>query len=418
MAKMTPSSAAVAPDGPPPSAEAANGARFDAATAALDPPLAIVDMAAFDANAAAIVARAGGKPVRVASKSVRCRELLRDVLARPGFHGVMAYALPEANWLVRTGVSDDVLMGYPTAHRAGIAELAASEELAQAVTLMIDSIDQLDLIDTVVRPTDRPPLRVCLDLDASWRPLPGAHVGVRRSPLHSPAKVGALAAQIAARPGFRLVGLMSYEAQIAGLGDDPPGRPLYGRAVRFIQRRSFRDLLHRRAAAVRAARAHADLEFVNGGGTGSLALTSADPSVTELTAGSGLYGPTLFDAYRAWQPTPAAYFATSVVRRPAPGFATVHGAGWIASGPAEPARLPRPVIPAGLRLSPTEGAGEVQTPVAGPAADSLRPGDRVWFRHAKAGELCEHVDTLHLIRGAAIERSVPTYRGEGAPAFL
>ena len=392
--------------------------RLDTATAALDPPLAVVDMDAFEANADNLVRLAAGKPIRVASKSVRCRELLRAVLSRPGFAGLMAFTLPEANWLVREGVTDDALVGYPTAHRAGIAELAVSERLATAVTLMIDSVEQLDLIDAVVAPGQRPVLRVCLDLDASWRPLPGAHVGVRRSPLHSPSAIGGLAAQIAARPGFRLVGVMSYEAHIAGLGDEPPGRPLYGRLLRMVQARSYRELLRRRGAAVRAVRQHADLEFVNGGGTGSAARTAADPSVTELTAGSGLYGPTLFDAYRSWRPQPAAFFATSVVRRPGPGYVTVHGAGWIASGPAEPSRQPRPVLPAGLRLLPTEGAGEVQTPLTGAAADRLRPGDRVWWRHAKAGELCEHVDALHLVRAATIERSVPTYRGEGAPAFL
>jgi D-serine deaminase-like pyridoxal phosphate-dependent protein len=392
--------------------------RFDAATAALDPPFAIVDYDAFTANANALVARTLGKPIRVASKSVRCRELLRDVLARPGWHGVMAFTLPEALWLVRTGVTDDALIGYPTAHRGAVAELAASDELAAAVTLMIDSVDQLDLVDAVVPPDRRPALRVCLDLDASWRPLGGrAHIGVRRSPLHSPESVGVLAAQVAARSGFTLVGLMSYEAQIAGLGDAPPGRPMYGRVLRVVQRRSMRDLLARRSAAVAAARQHADLEFVNGGGTGSVAVTAADPAVTELTAGSGLYGPTLFDAYRAWRPAPAAYFATSVVRRPGPGLATVHGGGWIASGPGEPSRLPRPALPTGLSLLSTEGAGEVQTPLSGRSADGLQAGDRVWFRHAKAGELCEHVDTLHLVSGSTITRDVPTYRGE-APAFL
>ncbi len=44
-------------------------------------------------------------------------------------------------------------------------------------------------------------------------------------------------------------------------------------------------------------------------------------------------------------------------------------------------------------------------------------GDRVWFRHAKAGELCERVNELHLVRGGAVVDVVPTYRGEGR-AFL
>jgi D-serine deaminase-like pyridoxal phosphate-dependent protein len=396
--------------------------RLDRATAHLDPPFAVVDLAAFDANATALAARAAGKPVRVASKSVRCRALLTRALDRPGWAGVMAYTVAEANWLVRTGVTGDALVAYPSSDRAALAELAADAELSAAVTVMVDSTEQLDLIDSIAPADRREPIRVCVDLDASWRPLRGGpggrlHVGVRRSPVHSAADAGALAARITARPGFRLVGLMAYEAQIAGLGDAPPGQVARGTVIRALQRRSYRELLARRGAAVAAIREHADLELVNGGGTGSVAVTTADPAVTEVTAGSGLYGPTLFDAYRAWRPTPAAFFALPVVRRPGPRVATVLGGGWIASGPAEPSRLPSPWLPAGLRLTGAEGAGEVQTPLVGPAADALRVGDRVWFRHAKAGELCEHVAELHLVEGDRVVETVATYRGEGR-AFL
>ncbi|MFC0005057.1 amino acid deaminase/aldolase [Micromonospora siamensis] len=392
--------------------------RLDRATAHLDPPYAVVDLDAFDTNATALADRAAGKPVRVASKSVRSRELIARALARPGWRGVMAFTLPEAIWLAGSGGTEDVLVAYPTADRGALDRLAADPTLAGRITLMVDAPEQLDLIDAVCAPQRRPELRVCLDLDASWRPLGGRlHVGVRRSPVHSARAAGALAATVAGRPGFRLVGLMAYEAQIAGLGDAPPGQAAYATAIRIAQRGSYRELLARRGAAVAAVREHADLEFVNGGGTGSVAATSADPAVTEVTAGSGLYGPTLFDAYRAWRPAPAAFFACSVVRRPAPALATVLGGGWIASGPAADSRLPRPWLPAGLKLLGAEGAGEVQTPLAGPAADELRVGDRVWFRHAKAGELCEHVNELHLVQGDAVVATVPTYRGEGH-AFL
>lgn len=392
--------------------------RLERATAHLDPPYAVVDLTAFDANSAALADRAAGKPVRLASKSVRARELISRALARPGWRGVMAFTLPEAIWLVRAGVTEDVLVAYPSVDRAALAELAADPALAAAITLMIDGTGQLDVIDDVRAPGQRAELRLCLDLDASWRPLRGrVHVGVRRSPVHSARAAGALAATVAGRAGFRLVGLMSYEAQIAGLGDAPPGQTLLAGAIRLAQRGSYRELLARRGAAVAAVREHADLEFVNGGGTGSVAATSADPAVTEVTAGSGLYGPTLFDAYRAWRPTPAAFFACAVVRRPTPELATVLGGGWIASGPAADSRLPRPWLPAGLKLVGTEGAGEVQTPLSGAAAATLRVGDRVWFRHAKAGELCERVNELHLIEGDTVVATVPTYRGEGQ-AFL
>jgi D-serine deaminase-like pyridoxal phosphate-dependent protein len=208
---------------------------------------------------------------------------------------------------------------------------------------------------------------------------------------------------------------MAYEAQIAGLGD--AGRGLRPIAVRALQRRSRAEIADRRAAAVAAVRAVTPLEFVNGGGTGSLESTSAEPAVTEVTAGSGLFGSVLFDHYRAWHPQPAALFALPVVRRPGPGVVTVLGGGWVASGPSGRDRLHVPWLPSALRLDGLEGAGEVQTPVRGPAADKLAVGDRVWFRHAKAGELCEHVNALHVVEGDAVVGSAETYRGEGK-AFL
>jgi D-serine deaminase-like pyridoxal phosphate-dependent protein len=390
--------------------------RLDRATAHLETPLAVVDLGAFDDNAAALTARAAGKPIRVASKSVRCRALLERVLARPGWRGVMAYTLPEAIWLVRSGVTDDVLVAYPSVDRTAIRELTADPDLAAAIAVMVDHPAHLDLIDAVAAPGSRPVVRVCLELDASWRPAGTLHVGVRRSPVHSAGQAGALASRLVTRPGFRLVGMMSYEAHIAGVGDAPPGQALRGQAIRLMQRRSLAELLERRAAAVAAVRAYADLEFVNGGGTGSVGATAADPSVTEVAAGSGLYGPTLFDAYTAWRPAPAALFALSVVRRPGPRIATVLGGGWIASGPTGKSRQPTPYLPPGLRFRGDEGAGEVQTPLIGAPAAELRPGDRVWFRHAKAGELCEHVNELQLIDGDTATPA-PTYRGEGH-AFL
>lgn len=207
---------------------------------------------------------------------------------------------------------------------------------------------------------------------------------------------------------------MMYEAQIAGQGDATgAGDPV----IRWMQRRSAQELRDRRAAIVDAVRAIAPLEFVNGGGTGSLELTAADQSVTELTAGSGLLAGHLFDGYQAFDPAPAAAFALDVVRRPAPDIVTVLGGGWIASGPPVASRQPQPVWPHGLRTLAREGAGEVQTPLQGRAAAGLALGDRVWFRHAKSGELAERVDAYHLVGAGAPAGTAPTYRGEGK-AFL
>jgi D-serine deaminase-like pyridoxal phosphate-dependent protein len=389
--------------------------RYNAATAHLEPPFAIVDLAALRANAAGMARRAAGKPIRLASKSVRCRALLGQVLAMDGFHGILAFSLPEALWLADQGVSDDIVVGYPTADRAALARLASYPAAAGKITLMVDSPDHLDLIEKVAATVPEPaPVQVCMDIDTSYYGLGGLlRAGARRSPVRTPADAVALAQDIAARPALRLTGLMAYEAQIAGVGDRPAGRPLYGMVIRLMQGRSAAELAVRRAAIVGAVRTVTQLRFVNGGGTGSIERTAAEPAVTEIGAGSGLYQPTLFDSYRAFSGRPAALFALPVVRRPGRGVVTAFSGGFVASGPAQPSRLPRPVLPTGLRLDSQEGAGEVQTPLLGRVADGLRIGDRVWFRHAKAGELCERFNDLHLIEGAAVTATVPTYRGEG-----
>jgi D-serine deaminase-like pyridoxal phosphate-dependent protein len=391
-------------------------ARYDRATADLDPPFAVVDLAAFDSNARDLVRRSSGVPIRVVSKSLRCRHLIERALAQPGYRGVMCYSLAEAIWLHSIGLSDDLLVAYPTADRAALRALAADEAARQHITVTIDSAGHLDFIDATMG-AGHPQIRVCLDLDMSWRPLtrgPVVQIGTWRSPLRSPAEAALFAETVLKRPGFSLVGVLGYEGQIAGLGDAPPRRPVRAALVQAMQARSSAELNERRTEVVRRIRAIAPLEFVNGGGTGSLESTSADKSVTELAAGSGLVGPTLFDAYAKFHPQPALLYALPVVRRPKAGVATLFSGGYVASGTGTPDRLPSPFWPTGLRLTKTEGAGEVQTPVLGTAADGLRIGDRVWMRHAKGGELAERITRYHLIGpGEPDAVSVPTYRGDG-----
>lgn len=399
-------------DRPPTAAEVAK-ARLDAATADLDAPVAVVDLPALDANAADLLRRAAGKPIRLASKSVRCRAVLERVHAMPGFQGILGYTVAEAIWLATRPEYpfEDVVVAYPSAERNALRRLAADETARQRVTLMVDSAEQLDLIDAAA--PGHPPFTVCLDLDASLRAVGGrVHIGVRRSGVHTPQEALDLARLVAGRPGFTLTGLMAYEGQVAGLGNRPPGRPLRALAITALQHVSMRELAGRRAAAVAAITAEHPLRFVNGGGTGSLEATGAEDAVTELTAGSGLYGPGLFDGYRHFSPAPAALFGTDVVRRPGPGFVTVTGGGWIASGPPGPDREPIPTYPQGLSLIDTEGAGEVQTPLRGTPADGLEIGDRIWFRHAKAGELAEHVAVVQLIEADGSAAPALTYRGE------
>jgi D-serine deaminase-like pyridoxal phosphate-dependent protein len=231
--------------------------------------------------------------------------------------------------------------------------------------------------------------------------------------VHTVEQAVALGREIEQRPQIELDALMAYEGQISGVGDRPPGRRLRGAAIRFMQRRSAAELAERRGAIVAALGEFVELQIVNGGGTGSLELTGAEEAVTEVTAGSGFYAPALFDHYGRFSLTPAAGFALPIVRKYAPEVATALGGGYLASGTGDPGRLPAPWLPAGLEFDSDEGAGEVQTPLVGDAAANLAIGDRAYLRHAKAGELCEHFNALHLVEGEEIVDIVPTYRGDG-----
>jgi D-serine deaminase-like pyridoxal phosphate-dependent protein len=386
--------------------------RLNAAVAQLeDPatPMVVVDLDAFDANAADLTRRAAGKPVRVASKSLRIPALVQRALAAPGFSGVLSYSLREALWLVREGISDDVVMGYPSVDRGALRCLLADERARASITLMVDNPAQLSLVERETGSVAG--VRVAIDIDAGLR-MGRSHVGPKRSPLHDSAEVVGFAHEVLER-GFSLVGVMTYEGQVAGVPDDVPHQRARSLVVRKLKAASVAQLEERRCEIARDLADLVELEFWNAGGSGSVESTVADPVVTEVAAGSGLLVPGLFDHYESFEPLPAAFFGVPVVRRPGGGLATVAGGGLVASGPTGKDRSPRPWAPPDLHLTGLEGAGEVQTPLTGSGARMLQIGDWVWFRHAKSGELAEHTNVVHLIAGADIVETVPSYRGLG-----
>ena len=389
--------------------------RYETAFAGIDAPFAFVDLDAMWSNSAAMLRRSSGKPIRLASKSLRCRALMRTIHdSDPGYQGLMTFTLGETLWLARNGFTN-LLLAYPSTDRNALRELAAltAESPGDAPVVMIDSIEHLDLIEAAIgRPG--PPIRVCLDFDASfWRAGERVKIGPRRTPVHTPEQAERLARAIVQRPAVELAGMMSYEGHIAGLGDRIAGKRIRSLVIARMQQASYAELRERRAAAVEAVSRVAPLAFVNAGGTGDLERVATEPAMTEATAGSGFYAPTLFDNYSAFSLEPAAIFTQPVSRRPGPGVVTALGGGYLASGPGAKDRMPTPYLPEGLKLNALEGTGEVQTPLHGTAADSLRIGDSVYFRHTKAGELCERFNSLYLLQGSEIVDELPTYRGEG-----
>lgn len=380
---------------------------LSAATEGLPAPISVVDLEAFDANARQLAVRSHGKPIRLATKSLRNRELIDRALAAPAFKGLMAYSLREALWLVGLGYKD-ILVAYPTVDREAILQLAHDEEALREIVLIVDNVAHVELFQAA-----RPilPVRIALDVDSSLRVFEGArnpiHIGVRRSPIHSVADVGTFLDSIQGKTGVTLIGAMFYDAQIAGMPDK-------SWVLRTMKKVSRAELANRRVEIIEAMTARlGPLELVNAGGTGSVGDFERATEVTEVTAGSGLYAPALFDGYRDLGARPAAYYGLDVVRHPRPGIFTAFSGGYVASGTVDASRHPKPIDTRYRTLS-NEGVGEVQTPLrATKGARVLEIGERVWLRHSKAGEQMERFNLTYLLHDNKIVAESPTYRGEG-----
>ena len=373
-------------------------------------PLAYVDLDLFDENIKSLKARAGSKHIRIASKSVRCTTLLQRILsADDQFQGIMAYHPDEAIYLSQLGY-DNILLGYPYTHSNHISVILEERQKGKDIVFMVDSKTHLVKINQVALEMNVK-ARVCLDIDMSVD-FPGIHFGVYRSNLNSPDKAGNLLRIVSEFPQIEIAGIMGYEAQVAGLGNKVPGNGAMNTIISFLQRQSIPIIAKRREAVVDLL-PEIEKPLINAGGTGSLESSSAEDWVTEVTAGSGFYSPGLFDNYAHFHHLPAMGFALEITRIPKKGIFTCAGGGYIASGAIGEDKAPKPYLPTGMKLMKNESAGEVQTPIIYKGSEKLSIGDPVFFRHSKAGELCERFNQLYLVSNGQIVDEVPTYRGEG-----
>jgi len=386
-------------------------------------PLAFVDLDHFDANIAYVaeLAKKSGKTIRVGSKSIRSVEMIRRILEHDPqiFRGLLTFTVEETAWLASLGF-DDLMIAYPSVQPSDMALMVEMTRAGNQVRLMVDSEMHLQELSAVARKAGVI-IHTCLEVDMAYRPLglASVHLGLRRSPVRNPDQAIQLLRAAHKVPGVVIDAVMGYEGHIAGINDDIPGAGIKNSLMRAIKSLSVRELTARRDDVVESLRAAgADLRIINGGGSGSLVSTGKDPMVTEITVGSGFFASGLFHHFKEVHFQPAVFFALQVVRIPANGMITCQGGGYIASGEIGLQKQPLPMYPAGLQYLPLEGAGEVQTPFILPKdSPEMRPGDPVFFQHAKAGELCERFNELWLVKGGEIVGQVKTYRGEGK-AFL
>lgn len=382
-------------------------------------PLAFIDLDAFDANVeyAACLAHASRKTLRIGTKSLRCLPLMERVLAYPSsvFRGFLTFTAEETAFLAHRG-HDDFILAYPTVQPGDMEILVALTGQGKQVAVMVDHIQQLRALDEVGKKYNVV-LKGCIEVDMAYRPLgiDALHLGLRRSPIRTPEQALKFVNQARKFAHVKIDSLMGYEGHIAGTSDAIPHEALGNAIKRALKDASVRELSSRRQAVVQSMKAAGvELRVVNGGGSGSLASTLKDPSITEGTIGSGLYASALFHHFKDVKYQPSAFFALQVVRIPKEGMVTCAGGGYVASGEVKRSKLPLPVMPVGLQYIGLEGAGEVQTPlILADDSPRIEMGDPIFFQHAKAGELCERFNELILLQGGQIVDRVNTYRGEG-----
>lgn len=378
----------------------------------VEKPCAFLEKEALGRNAREIAKRAGDKQVRIASKSIRSVEVLRMLFTMSDkFQGIMCFTAEEALYLHEQGF-DDLLIAYPTWDPEQLKRVLERVGQGALITLMIDSIEHIEHLEALAEET-KGKFLVCIDIDLSMK-VPGLYFGVYRSPLKTAEDVINLAARVKGSDSLILDGLMGYEAQIAGVVDAAPGQALKNIIVRNLKRISAGKIKTKREEIFKGLKDQdIQVRFINGGGTGSLQETAEDPHLTEVTAGSGFFNSHLFDKYKDFTLDPAVGFAVEIVRRPKEFVYTCLGGGYIASGAAGKDKLPEIYLPKGAKLTPTEGVGEVQTPVLYKGPLELEHGDPIFFRHSKAGELCERFHSLHVIDDGKVIKEISTYRGDG-----
>ncbi|WP_242236618.1 amino acid deaminase/aldolase [Bacillus cereus group sp. BfR-BA-01316] len=374
-------------------------------------PCAFLDEVALERNIQSIIELSGNKKIRIASKSLRSVPIMKRILAASDrFQGIMCFSPREALFLIEQGFND-LLLGYPAYDERALYEIGLLTKQGLIITCMVDCEDHIVHLEKIAVESSGC-FRVCLDIDMSSRVFQ-FHFGVRRSPVKDVQSALKIVEKVKASPYLILDGVMGYEAQIAGVGDDMPKQRLQNKLISYLKKKSVLEISERRGSIVKEIQnLGIELRFVNGGGTGSIKTTEQDNSVTEITVGSAFYSPKLFDYYKEVKFQPAVGFAVPIVRKPAPHIYTCLGGGYIASGAVGKDKEPEVWKPHGAKLLALEGAGEVQTPVYYNGEEQLYIGDTILFRHSKAGELCERFPILYRIKQGEIIGEYSTYRGD------
>lgn len=397
-------------------------------------PACAVDLDAFDRNTDMLAQymreNGKGKTIRMATKSLRVLPLTLRVLEKHPdiFKGVMCLSAKEAELLAAAGVND-LLIAYPTVQKSDLDILRKMHERNIKVSLVVDDIEQMKALENAMQGVKKP-FPIIIEMDMSLRLFNGLiHLGVHRSPIESIDHLRALLQASRNYPSLKTIGCMAYDAADAGLTDLDPYNTLMNSIAGLVRNLVglYAKYMREQIPAV-FEEVGIKLEIFNGGGTGSinrivkkkeLMQRPTVKELTEVTVGGGLLCATQFSHYSNLQGPfsfkPSIFFILPVTRIPKANYVTCSGGGYVASGDPGWNRVPQPNLPAGLKLTSTQGCGEAQTPLTGQNLPTI--GGIVLFRPAKSGEIAENFNEYSLVSKDQIVDTVKTYRGMGLCAF-
>ena len=444
-------------------------------------PAMFVEMNVLDRNIDKVIqiVQSSNKTIRIASKSIRVPTITNYILHRafPHAKGLMCYCVPEAQYYAQFHQVYDLLVAYPTVQPSDLLitwELSTihltddyfhfihddKKEVLSGfvkkkfdITLMIDCVEHLEILNNFwdlklneikeKRPElynqyQQVKLRICIDVDLSYRPFFGLlHFGAHRSPIRTINNFEIIVKSALKFPHLKIVGVMTYEAQIAGVPNLNPYTKLLNPIIQILQKFSSKNVLQKRVEILKVlSKNNIKLEFFNGGGTGNIQQACSDPSLSEVTAGSGFFQCCLMDYYSSNDNECALSFAIQVTRSCEINSITCQSGGFIASGSScwdkfvfshhfnyqlklicLSNRAPTIFLPDDLKVIDQEGFGEVQTPIIGKGTKNVKLGDPIFCRPAKAGEIAENFNYYYLKRNDELLCTANTYRGDGFRFF-
>jgi D-serine deaminase-like pyridoxal phosphate-dependent protein len=354
-------------------------ALIGAPKATVDTPALLVDLDVMEANMARVLAtcRKNGVAWRPHCKGHKSPDIARREVAA-GAIGVTCAKLGEAEVMAAAGIRD-ILIANQVVGATKVERLMALLGKSRVI-VAVDSVANVEELARAAAPAGKI-AEVVIEVD----------VGMERAGVAPGGPVLALAKEIAARPGVKLVGLFAWESQATRIADQAEK----DRVVQFA--------LAKLATTAKACTdAGHTMGIVSCGGTGTFPYCAQQPGVTEIQVGGAIFSDVHYREHYHTDFAPALTILATVTSRPNPTRIILDaGRKAMSCDMAMPAPLGLPRI-AEIKLSAEHGKIELAAP-----SDTPRIGDKIELTCGYSDSTVFLHDQIVAIRKGRIEAIWP-----------